>query len=404
MPSRTLTDGIHWVGAIDWDRRTFDELIPLPDGTSYNAYLVKGAEKTALIDSVDPAFAGVLLERLAALGTTRIDYVISNHAEQDHSGAIPAVLARHPEARVVATPKGQGLLADLLSIPAERFLPAEDGAALELGGRTLRFIHFPWVHWPETMLTWLEPDRVLFSCDLFGAHLAVGDLAAPDDHVAMEAARRYFAEIMMPYRGVIRGNLPRVTALPVATICPSHGPVLRRPRAILDAYQGWVADRPGERVVIAYASMHDSTRLMAQRLAEGLIERGVGVDLFNLATADLGKFAVALVDAGTLVLGSPTVVGGAHPLVANAAFVANLLKPRARHGAVIGSYGWGGKTVAQLTALMPALKLDWFEPITARGLPKPADLEALDRLADAIAAKHAAFGSDPQAAPSPPEA
>ena len=403
MRSRELKPGIHWVGAIDWDRRTFDELIPLPDGTSYNAYLVKGGEKPALIDTVDPGFADVLLERLVALGVTRIDYVISNHAEQDHSGAIPAVLARHPEAMVVATPKGQGLLTDLLAVPAGRFLPVEDDATLELGGRTLRFVHFPWVHWPETMLTWLEQDRVLFSCDLFGAHLAVGDMAAPDDCVAMEAAKRYYAEIMMPYRHVIRGNLPRVAALPVETICPSHGPVLRRPQDILDAYRRWVADQPGERVVIAYVSMHDSTRLMVHRLAEALIGHGLGVDLFNLATTDLGKFAVALVDAGTLVLGSPTVLGGAHPLVANAAYLANLLKPPARHGAIVGSYGWGGKMVAQLTGLMPALKLELFEPVSAKGLPKPADLEALDRLADAIAAKHAELEDAPRGAAPRPE-
>ena len=389
MLSRELKPGIHWVGALDWDRRTFDELIPLPDGTSYNAYLVRGTERTALVDSVDPAFADVLLDRLAALGVERLDYVISNHAEQDHSGAIPAVLARHPEAMVVATPKGQGLLTDLLAIPAERFLPAEDGATLELGGRTLRFLHFPWVHWPETMLTWLEQDRVLFSCDLFGAHLAVGEPVAADDCAALEAAKRYYAEIMMPYRNVIRGNLPRVTALPVDTICPSHGPVLHRPQAILDAYRRWVADRPGERAVIAYASMHDSTRLMVQHLAEALIARGVGVDLLDLAHADLGRLAVALVDAGTLVLGSPTVLGGAHPLVANAAYLANLLKPRARYGAIVGSYGWGGKTAGQLAGLMPALKLELFEPVSAKGLPRSADFEALDRLADAIAAKHA---------------
>jgi len=393
MLSRELQKGIHWVGALDWDRRTFDELIPLPDGTSYNAYLVKGGEKTALIDSVDPAFADVLLDRLAALGVTRLDYVISNHAEQDHSGAIPAVLARYPEAMVVATPRGQGLLMDLLAIPAERCLPAEDGAALELGGRTLRFIHFPWVHWPETMLTWLEQDQVLFSCDLFGAHLAVGDMVAPDDCVALEAAKRYYAEIMMPYRNVIRGNLPRVTVLPVDTICPSHGPVLHRPHAILDAYRGWVSDEPKDRAVIAYASMHASTRVMAQHLAEALIARGVGVDLFNLANADLGKIAIALVDAATIVLGSPTVLGGAHPLVANAAYVANLLKPRARFGAIVGSYGWGGKMVNQLTGLMPNLKLELFEPVIVKGLPKPADLETLDRLAEAIAAKHAGLGS-----------
>jgi len=395
MLSRALSEGIHWVGGIDWDRRTFDELIPLPDGTSYNAYLVRGTAKSALVDTVDPRFAEVLLGRLQALGVERLDYVISNHAEQDHSGALPAVLGRYPEAKVVASPKGRGMLTDLLAIPEERFLAVEDDATLDLGGRTLRFLHFPWVHWPETMLTWLGEDRMLFSCDLFGAHLAAGEMVALDEGVALEAAKRYYAEIMMPYRGVIRGNLPRLAALPVGTICPSHGPVLHRPQTILDAYRRWVAEEPGERVVIAYVSMHDSTRRMVQHLAEGLIARGVGVDLFNLAATDLGKLAVALVDAGTLVLGSPTVLGGAHPLVASAAYVTNLLKPRARYAAIVGSYGWGGKMVAQLAGLMPALKLEMFEPVTARGLPRPADFAALDRLVEAIAAKHA----EPKAPP-----
>jgi len=389
MITQPLRDGIHWVGALDWDRRLFDELIPLPDGTSYNAYLVRGAERTALVDTVDPSFSDVLLRRLRELRVDRLDYVVANHAEQDHSGSIPIVLERFPGAKLVATPKGQGILADLLGVPAERFLPVEDGATLELGGRTLRFIHFPWVHWPETMLTWLEQDQVLFPCDLFGAHLAAGELAEPDACVAMEAAKRYYAEIMMPFRNVIRNNLPKVTELPVSMICPSHGPVHRRPQAILDAYRDWLDDEPRNRAVVAYASMHASTKQMAQHLAEALVMREVPVDLFNLATTDLGKLAIALVDAATIVLGSPTVIGGAHPLVANAAFVANLLKPRARYGAVIGSYSWGGKMAAQLAGLMPQLKLELFEPVVAKGLPRAEDFAALDRLADAIAAKHA---------------
>ena len=390
MLSRALKDGIHWVGALDWDRRLFDELIPLPDGTTYNAYLVRGTEKTALVDTVDPAFSGLLLERLRALGTTRLDYVVANHAEQDHSGSLPMVLERFPEAQVVTSPKGRGALVDLLQIPEERILPVEDGAALPLGGRTLRFIHFPWVHWPETMLTWLEEDRILFPCDLFGAHLAAGDILAPEPDLALQAAKRYYAEIMMPYRNVIAGNLSRVTDLPVEMICPSHGPVLREPRIILDAYREWTSDRPRNRALIAYVSMHASTKRMVQHLAEALVAREVGVDLFNLVNTDLGRVAVALVDAATIVLGSPTVLAGAHPMVANAAYVTNLLKPRARFGAIVGSYGWGGKMVAQLTGLMPNLRdLEMLEPVVVRGLPRAADLEALDRLADTIAAKHA---------------
>ena len=389
MNAREIKPGIQWMGAVDWDRRLFDELIPLPDGTSYNAYLVRGADRTALIDTVDPGFSDVLLRRLRQLGVTRLDYVVANHAEQDHSGSIPIVLERFPGAKVVATPKGQGILSDLLGVAADRFLPVEDGATLELGGRTLRFLHFPWVHWPETMLTWLEQDRVLFPCDLFGAHLAAGELVEPDACLAMEAAKRYYAEIMMPFRNVIRNNLGKVTDLPVGMICPSHGPVLRQPERILAAYRDWLDEEPRNRAVVAYASMHASTRQMAHHLAEALVTRDVPVDLFNLAATDLGKLAVALVDAATIVLGSPTVIGGAHPLVANAAFVANLLKPRARCGAVVGSYSWGGKMVAQLAGLMPQLKLELFELVVAKGLPRAEDLAALDRLAEAIAGKHA---------------
>jgi len=393
MLSRMLKPGVHWVGAIDWDRRLFDELIPTPDGTTYNAYLVQGAEKTALIDSVDPGFAGVLLERLGTLGVRRLDYLVSNHAEQDHSGALPRLIERFPEAQVVATPKGQSLLTELLELPADRFLPVEDGATLPLGGKTLHFLHFPWVHWPETMLTWLPEDGMLFSCDLFGGHLAAPDTAPAGDSITLGAAKRYFAELMMAHRASLQSNLPRVEALPLEMICPSHGPVLRRPRLILDAYREWVADEPKNRAVLAYASMHASTQRMVQYLGEALLARGVGVDLFNLAHTDLGKLALALVDAATIVLGSPTVNSGAHPLVANAAYVMNILRPKARYGVVIGSYGWAGKTAKQLSELMPALKLEMFDPVVVKGVPKAADLAALDRLADAIAARHAGLAT-----------
>ena len=394
MLSRELKEGIHWVGAIDWDRRTFDELVSLPDGTSYNAYLVRGREKTALVDTVDPTFGALLLERLQALGVTRLDYVISNHAEQDHSGSIPLVLERFPEARVIASPKAKGMLMDLLEVPEERLLTVDDGAALSLGDRTIRFIHFPWVHWPETMLTWLEEDRMLFSCDLFGAHLATSDPAAPEGGAGLAAAKRYYAEIMMPFRNTIAGNLSKVTELPVETICPGHGPVLLQPRRILEAYAQWVGGVPGNRAVIAYTSMHASTRHMVQHLAEALVARGVAVELFNLATADVGKVAVALVDAATLVLGSPTLLGTAHPLVANAAYVVNLLKPKVRFATIVGSYSWGGKMANVLTGLIPNLKVELLEPVVAKGFPKTSDLAALDRLADLIAEKHAGLQAD----------
>jgi len=170
LRSKKIIDGVFWVGAVDFSRRLFDALVPLPDGTSYNAYLVKGSEKTALVDTVDPATTATLMHHLDDV--ERLDYIVANHAEQDHSGSIPAVLEKYKDARVVANEKCRGLLMEHLSIPEEKFVVVKDGETLDLGGKTLEFISTPWVHWPETMCTYLREGGVLFSCDLFGSHIA----------------------------------------------------------------------------------------------------------------------------------------------------------------------------------------------------------------------------------------
>ena len=181
MKPRKITANVHWLGALDWNRRLFDALIPLPDGTSYNAYLVQGSEKTALLDTVDPATTETLMAQLADI--PKLDLVISHHAEQDHSGALPAVLQKYPEARLICTPKAKTMLMDLLDIAEDRIATVEDGQTLSLGDKTLKFIYTPWVHWPETMVTYLEEDKILFSCDFFGSHLATTDLYATEDRV-----------------------------------------------------------------------------------------------------------------------------------------------------------------------------------------------------------------------------
>jgi flavorubredoxin len=384
-----LRDGVYWTGAVDWDRRLFDALIPLPDGTSYNAYLVRGGDKTALIDTVDPAFTTTLVSQLEALGVDAIDYLVSNHAEQDHSGSLPHLAARYPMAQVVSTPKAKDMLGDLLHVPKERVLAVEDGGSLPLGGRTLRFVHFPWVHWPETMLTYLEEDHLLFSGDLFGSHLAQSSVFVTDETRMLEAAKRYYAEIMMPFAPVIDKNLHKVAALDVKMIAPAHGPVHQKPELILDAYRTWITAKPKNRAIIAYLSMHESTRAMVLHLTQALASRGVDVDVFNLVDADLGKLAMALVDATTVVLGTPVVLGGPHPKAAYAAMVINALRPQARFAAVIGSYGWNSKVPDQMAALLPNLKLEMLAPVVAKGLPREETFAALDQLAATIASKHA---------------
>ena len=388
MKPRKIKDGIYWVGAVDWDRRLFDDLIPLPDGTSYNAYLIRGSEKTALIDTVDPTMSHVLLDRLNQLNVERIDYVIANHAEQDHSGTLPQVLERYPEARVVCTPKCKGMLVDLLLAPEDRVLTVDDGATLSLGDRTLEFIHAPWVHWPETMLTYLREDRILFPCDFFGSHLATTDLYVSDEGRVYEAAKRYYAEIMMPFRRVIEKNLEKVQRYEISLIAPSHGPMYDRPEFILEAYRDWVLGDPKNIVVLPYISMHGTTRVMVNYLVDALVEKGVTVQQFNLAVTDIGELAMALVDAATIVIGSPTVLTGAHPNVIYAAYLANALRPKVKFVSIIGSYGWGGKIVQQLAGMISNLKVEVLEPVVVKGRPRDEDFAALDKLAATIAEKH----------------
>jgi flavorubredoxin len=385
---RELKPDVYAVGAIDWDRRLFDELIPLPDGTSYNAYLIKGSEKTALLDTVDPATTNVLIENLFELGVDRIDYVIAHHGEQDHSGSITDILVLYPDAKVVTNPKCKGMLIDLLNITDDKFITVEDGQTLSLGDKTLQFLYIPWVHWPETLGTYLQEDKIFFPCDFFGSHLATSSLFVDDEAIVYEAAKRYYAEIMMPFRGPIQKNLEKIKALDIEMIAPSHGPVYDKPEFIIDAYKDWVGDRVKNEVVLPYVSMHDSTRKMVEHFVGALIERGITVRQFKLSVTDIGKLAISLVDAATIVVGSPTVLAGAHPLAAYAAILANALRPKTKFASIIGSYGWGGRMVEQLTGLLPNLKVEIIEPVIAKGCPKDDDFVALDKLADQILAKH----------------
>jgi flavorubredoxin len=386
MKARTITQDVSWLGAIDWDRRLFDSLIPLPDGTSYNAYLIEGSDKTALLDTVDPDMAEVLLSQLADV--SRIDYLVSHHAEQDHSGTLPLVLEKFPQAKIVCTPKAKSMLMDLLQLPEDSFLTVEDGQTVSLGNKTLQFIHTPWVHWPETMVTYLEEDKILFSCDFFGSHIATSELFVSDQGRVYEAAKRYFAEIMMPFQRQIAKNLDKLGGYDIKTIAPSHGQIYPEPDFILNAYQDWVHGSPRNTVVLPYVSMHGSTRRMVDHLVSALVDRGVQVEQFNLAVTDIGKLAITLVDAGSIVLGTPTIHAGPHPYAAYCALLANALRPRARFLSIIGSYGWGGKTVDTLAGMIPNLKVEVLDPVLCKGLPGEQDLQALDHLAETIAAKH----------------
>jgi flavorubredoxin len=391
MAPREIKPGVYSVGAIDWDRRLFDSLIPLPLGTSYNAYLLKGTDKTALLDTVEPGLTHHLLANLEALGVTSLDYIVCHHAEQDHSGAIPEVLAKFPGAKVVTNQKCADLLASHLRVAPSDCQIIADGATLELGGKTIEFIFTPWVHWPETMITFVREDKVLFTCDFFGSHLATGNLYADDEHHVYLSAKRYYAEIMMPFRSKYPTYLQKIDALKPEIIAPSHGPIYRRPDFILDAYKEWTSEKVKNEVLVAYVSMHGSTKLMVDRLVDRLIAKGTNVNQFDLATTDIGELAMALVDAATLVLATPTVLNGPHPAAVYTAYLAGAIRPKLRHAMLITSQAWGGKTIDTLKNLLAGLKLELLDPVTSKGLPTTADLAQVDQLADIIVAKHAAL-------------
>lgn len=395
MKAREIRHNVWWMGAVDWERRLFDELIPLPDGTSYNAYLVKGSEKTALVDTADPTMSEALMKQLSNVPS--LDYLIVQHVEQDHSGSVPLVLERYPEAQVIASSKAAPMMTDHLGVAQDRIQAVQDGDEISLGNRSLRFIDAPWVHWPETMLTYLPEEKLLFTCDLFGSHLATDVLFSGDGRHVCEPAKRYYAEIMMPFSNIIRGHLERIDALDVEMIAPSHGPVHDQPAWILDAYRHWVLDAPSNLALIPYTSMHGSTAMMVDHLVEALTERGVHVRTFHMSKTDLGELAIHLVDAATVVFATPTVLVGPHPSIVFAAYLTGALRPKLQNAAVIGSYGWAGQAAQSTQTLCAKLKVDWLDPVFTKGLPTAETIQALDSLADQIAERHAGLeGGEPR--------
>ena len=392
MVPREIRKGVFYVGSSHWDRRLFDELIPLPDGTTYNAYLIRGSEKTALIDSVDPEKDDELISNLHELEVRELDYIIANHAEQDHSGGISRVLQEYPQAKIITNQKCKTMLMELLLLPDKKFITVGDKDTIPLGDKVLEFIIAPWVHWPETMLTYLQEERILFPCDLFGAHLASSELYTTDLPRLYESAKRYYAEIMMPFRNLIRKHLKRLEDYQIDIIAPSHGPLHKDTKFIMDAYRDWTADAVKNEVVLPYVSMHGSTKRMVEHFIDALISRSITVKPFNLTKTDIGELAIALVDAATIVIATPTVLVGPHPAAVYATYLANALRPKTKYASVIGSFGWGSKMLEQITGMLGNLKVELLEPVIAKGYPTTEVFDSLDRLAEMILHRHKSIG------------
>jgi len=383
-----ISSGVYWVGIKDWNRRIFDALIPLPKGTSYNAYLVLGGEGCALIDTVNPGFELEFEEKIRSiLKPEEIDYVVMNHAEPDHAGAIPHIMKIAPKAKLITSVKGGSMAKIFYKVPDDRIKTVVDFEELNLGGKTLRFIDAPMLHWPETMFTYLKEDGILFPCDFFGSHLAYYRIYSDEVEDIILHAKKYWGEIMMPFKIMAQKALDKIKDLDIRIIAPSHGPIYRNPKDIMNVYWSWASGETKCKVVVAYVSMWGSTENMAKFMAESLIREGVEVVLYNLLVSDVGELVKDLVDSRAIVLGAPTALGGAHPLAVYIAYLVKSLRPPLKYAALLSSYGWGGVAVKHLMEILGQLKIEVVGSVEVNGPPRDVEFNQISKLSKALAEK-----------------
>lgn len=390
-----IARNVFWVGAKDWNRRMFDALIPLPQGgTSYNAYLVKGENKTALIDTVNPGFEEEFEQKINLVSDLeKLDYLVMNHAEPDHSSAIRYIMDKAPDSILVATERGIKMAGLYHELPEDRIKVVAEGDSIDLGGKTLRFIEAPWLHWPETMFTYLPEERVLFPCDFFGAHTAQGVYDDDLEDLIPPLAKRYYGEIMMPFNKMGAKALEKIKDLEIDIIAPSHGPIYKNPERILEPYRKWTAGETENKALVVYISMWGgSTKEMVNAIAETLLKEGVDVRMYDLAASDLGgDVARELVDSRAIILGgTPTVLAGMHPLALYGAYLVKALKPPAKYGVVLGgSFGWGGGGALRQAGdiLTPPSSMEVVGTHQVKGRAKEEDLKKIEEIGRQLAQK-----------------
>jgi len=382
-----ISKGVYWVGVRDWNRRLFDALIPLLKGTTYNAYLIIGEAKRALIDTVNPGFEKELEAKIRQIVNPRdVDYVIMNHAEPDHAGAIPHLMSINNKALLVTTRRGAKMAQTFHNVPEKRIRVVSDRETIDLGGKTLRFIDAPMLHWPETMFTYLQENKILFPCDFFGSHIAKG-LYDEEVEDLIVHAQKYFGEIMMPFRTMAKKALEKIKDLQIGMIAPSHGPIHRNTRRILEAYRRWAGGETKRKATIVYLTMWNSTEKMIHPLAETLASEGIEIALYNLTSADIGDVAMDLVDSRAVVLGAPTVLGGIHPLALYATYLVKALNPPIKFGVVLSSYGWGGGAIRHVQQILGPSKIEVVGAMEVNGPPSINDIKHIVELGKTLAAK-----------------
>lgn len=356
-----VSDHVYWVGAIDWGIRDFHGYLT-ERGTTYNAFLVT-ADKITLIDTVKRPFQSELLARVASVvDPKQISYLVSNHAEMDHSGSlVGAIEAVQPE-KVFASSMGSKALREHFHLDRE-IVAVKDGESLSLGDMNLTFLETRMLHWPDNMFSYLAEERLLFSQDAFGMHLATSQRFADeiDESILKHEGLKYFANILLPFSPLVTKLLDKVgkLGLQIDVIACDHGPIWRRDLGkILGWYGEWARQEPTAKAVVAFDTMWQSTGKMATAIAEGLAAGGAQPKLMPLKANHRSNVATEILDAGALIVGSPTLNNNMFPTVADLLTYLKGLRPQNLVGAVFGSYGWSGEAVGQMRQVLEEMKID----------------------------------------------
>jgi len=376
-----IKKGIYWVGAIDWSVKTFHgHTYTTQRGTTYNAYLIVD-DKIALVDTVYGPFANEMIEKIRAIiPPEKIDYVIANHVETDHSGAMPALMKLCPKAKVFGTAKSkEGLYRYYYENWDFRIV--KTGDKLPLGKRTLNFLEAPMIHWPDSMFTYCPEEKLLLPNDAFGQHYATSERF--DDEVnqaeLMDEAAKYYGNILWPLSSLILKKIEEVKSLniPIAMIAPSHGIIWRKdPMKIVTAYVSWAKNETKKKVVVVYESMWGATEKMARKIVEGISDSGITVKLFDITSADRTEVVKEMLDAKGYLFGSSTHDNGMLPTIAGFLEFVKGLKPKARIAGLFGSYGWAGGAAVSMERSVKESGIEIaVVPITAKYMPAEDELK-----------------------------
>ncbi len=386
-----VTEDVWWVGAIDWNIRDFHGY-RTRRGSTYNAYLIL-ADKITLIDTVKAPFREEMMARIASVvDPGKIDYIVSNHSEMDHSGSLPEVIRAVNPKKVFASAVGAKTLKELF--PLDREITAvQDGETLSLGNRSLTFLETRMLHWPDSMFAYLNEEQLLFSQDAFGMHYASLERFADESDPAILAyeAATYYANIILPYSHLVLKLIGKVTAagLTFRIIAPDHGPIWRKEtEGIIGSYAKWAAQKPEAKAVVVYATMWHSTEKMARAVSEGLAAGGLGVKLMSMDEVHRSDVVYELLGAGALAVGSPTLNNHMLPNMADILTYLKGLKPRNLIGAAFGSYGWSGEAVKEIEEILAEMKVEKAgEGIRAKNLPEAGILARCYELGRTMAEK-----------------